>query len=832
MTPTADASKPLTLREYGLLLVELALMMTVVWQFHLEEKRRLLAALMLAAGGFAVHAWLPLAWRRVWFLAVSLAALVLVLGFSQAGCVIGLGALLIAAANLPVPFWPRVLAVAAVAGGMVWLRRTSEEAFWPILGSMFMFRMIVYLFDRRHERQRSTLGETASYFFLAPNAFFPLFPVVDYRTFRDSYYNSDRLKIYQTGIHWIAVGIVHLLLYRIIRYEILPAPQEIQSLRQSALFMAMTYALYVRVSGQFHVICGMLHLFGFNLPRTHAFYLLASSFSDIWRRINIYFKDFLSKVCFTPMFFRTRRWGNAAGVVAAVLWVFLMTWIAHSWQVFWLLGDFPFHAKDAVMWVAVGGLVAINAVLDFRKASAPRRVSSGFDVVSATVRMLKIAAVFATVSLFWTRWTNPEVFRFLMFAAVRRAPSSTDVAVLGGALASFVAAGVAVQWALARAGLDRRTGAATGGLLSGRLSFEQSVGLHLIPLAVVLMLGTSAGRMLAGPKAGAVIAGLQEERMTAAEELALVDGYYEQLNDQSQQASPFLGDPLRKWDERGGRFSKMLRPRRDILENELIPGWTGTFEGAGITINRWGMRDRERTLQKPSGTIRIAIVGSSIVMGCGVEDDQTFAHLLEDRLNADPRWAGQRFEVMNFGVGRFYAIHRRVHIERTVLTFQPDLVLYVAQQDELFHSTKWLSEAIAQGIDLEDACLDSVVREAGIRRDDPESVILSNLNGHVPGILECTYRSIAKSCDSAGAELRFLYLPIPGNFDVPTDPRLILSLADRSGLKTVDLTGWWGERPKDEVIGRHDPYHPNPEGHRVIAEALYPLLESFASRRE
>ena len=43
-----------------------------------------------------------------------------------------------------------------------------------------------------------------------------------------------------------------------------------------------------RVSGQFHVACGMLHLFGHALPETHRRYLLAESFTDYWRRINIY----------------------------------------------------------------------------------------------------------------------------------------------------------------------------------------------------------------------------------------------------------------------------------------------------------------------------------------------------------------------------------------------------------------------------------------------------------------------------------------------------------------------------------------------------------------
>ena len=131
------------------------------------------------------------------------------------------------------------------------------------------------------------------------------------------------------------------------------------------LYLVANYALYLRVSGHFHLICGMLHLFGWNLPRTHDNYFLASSFSEIWRRINIYWKDFLMKTFFYPAFFllrtrlpiqSSRRDGIALFI--AVLWAFFWTWLAHSWQTFWILGRFPFLLGHGVTWLIVGLLVA------------------------------------------------------------------------------------------------------------------------------------------------------------------------------------------------------------------------------------------------------------------------------------------------------------------------------------------------------------------------------------------------------------------------------------------------------------------------------------------
>ena len=75
-------------------------------------------------------------------------------------------------------------------------------------------------------------------------------------------------------------------------------------------FLLATFLLYLRVSGQFHLIVGVLHLFGFRLPETHHLYFLASSFTDFWRRINIYWKDFMMKLVYYPSFFRLQRLGT------------------------------------------------------------------------------------------------------------------------------------------------------------------------------------------------------------------------------------------------------------------------------------------------------------------------------------------------------------------------------------------------------------------------------------------------------------------------------------------------------------------------------------------
>src|SRR4029077_15231922 len=104
-------------------------------------------------------------------------------------------------------------------------------------------------------------------------------------------------------------------------------PLEVTDLFGVTRFAVATLFLYLRVSGQFHIIIGLLHLFGFNLPETHHLYYLSSSFTDFWRRINIYWKDFITKLFFYPLHFRLRKWGPVKALAIATFGAFFATWL-------------------------------------------------------------------------------------------------------------------------------------------------------------------------------------------------------------------------------------------------------------------------------------------------------------------------------------------------------------------------------------------------------------------------------------------------------------------------------------------------------------------------
>jgi hypothetical protein len=412
-------------RQFAPILAHLALLVAVFYRFELEGRGFLiLAAIALAAT--PIHYLLPYRWKKPFFLAATLVGLGWVFGPAVAAVVVGLAAVFIAICYLPVPWAARAglagalaMAMALGRGGLVAL--PVPGLVWPVLASMLMFRLMIYLYELKHARGREPLLDTVNYFLLLPNWCFLHFPVVDYRTFRRGYFASDIHATQRIGLSMMLRGTTHLLLYRLIYHKLLIPAEEVHDLATLAAYLSCNYLLYLRVSGQFHLACGMLHLFGYGLPETHHHYLFATSFTDYWRRINIYWKDFMVRVVFNPVVFRLKKWPQPRALAAATATVFVATWALHAYQSFWLRGTWGFTVPDALFWGVLGGLVMVNVQLDARasrKKKSLKPKAASFSLRAFGVRGLKTAGTLLTIMLLWSLWSSPSVSAWL--AMLRR----------------------------------------------------------------------------------------------------------------------------------------------------------------------------------------------------------------------------------------------------------------------------------------------------------------------------------------------------------------------------------------------------------------------------
>lgn len=409
-------------RRPGHLLLLVAQLAALLLAFHYlnvqSTEFQRLAALTFAA--FVIHYFLPLAWKKVGFVALAAAVGVGFLGrpdpLFQSGlhkyvlAALFVAMVLVAALvfylvlRLPIAFWMRASVLAGAGLVLAYLRyqfKLFGPLHWQIFSAIFMFRLIVYAYEVKVGRQPEKLVDYLSYILLPPNFLFVLFPVVDYLTFKRSWFADDIHRTAQRGVHWMARGAVQLVLYRLLYHRVTIAPEAVNSFATLCQYVFPSYLLYLQVSGQFHMIVGMLHLFGYKLPETNRNYLLAESFTDFWRRINIYWKDFMVKVFYYPTYFRLRKRSEKLALAVATLVVFLATWALHIYQWFWLKGYIQITLNDALFWTILGLLVLVTVLLQ----SGARKQPPRSPAAQLTLRILKTMGVYLFISVLWSFWS-------------------------------------------------------------------------------------------------------------------------------------------------------------------------------------------------------------------------------------------------------------------------------------------------------------------------------------------------------------------------------------------------------------------------------------------
>jgi hypothetical protein len=129
-----------------------------------------------------------------------------------------------------------------------------------------------------------------------------------------------------------------------------------------------------------------------------------------------------------------------------------------------------------------------------------------------------------------------------------------------------------------------------------------------------------------------------------------------------------------------GAFSLMGLVEPSEFEDmvyELKPKLDGSFRDRPVRTNSFGMRGPECTLSRPPNTFRIAGLGDSHMFGWGVGQDETYMHLVEERLNAAAAAAagGRRYELLNFAVPGYNTVMEVATYEHRAKAFAPDLVL-------------------------------------------------------------------------------------------------------------------------------------------------------------
>lgn len=279
----------------------------------------------------------------------------------------------------------------------------------------------------------------------------------------------------------------------------------------------------------------------------------------------------------------------------------------------------------------------------------------------------------------------------------------------------------------------------------------------------------------------------------------------------------------------------------DFLQFELKPDIRRNLFGKPFETNSHGIPGEERTIDKPPGTWRIAALGSSMDMGWGVSNRESYASRLETWLNShaqlhrpDRSRPLRDFQVLNFAVAAYSPLQRLDSYIRKARPFKPDLVLYSATMLDLRLMEIHLCDLLRARVDLKYDFLRETMAQAKITDDDLaldetgklifKERIKAKLEPFYWSIYDSTIRTLARECRADGTTLAFVIIPRVGKADAP-DARAepvarLKAIAAHHGLEVFDLS---------DTFDRFDPAvleiaawddHPNSLGHQRLFLSL------------
>lgn len=271
------------------------------------------------------------------------------------------------------------------------------------------------------------------------------------------------------------------------------------------------------------------------------------------------------------------------------------------------------------------------------------------------------------------------------------------------------------------------------------------------------------------------------------------------------------------------------------LIHEHIPNAKSKLMNVGFNINSMGFRDDEISIEKKPNQYRIMVLGCSNTVGWGVEQENVFTTLIENELNKTK--FPVEYQVINAGVGNYNTHLESIQLKERVYNLNPDLVIlhYYINDAEI------ISDEIV-GIIIKNSFLFSFLKNRlkylKFNRDYKDigmyyrQLYQPNSKGWISA--QHSILDIKELCSINDINFMVALQPDLHNISIESEQfkchKIVTSFLIDSKINHLDLIEFYRKNnPEDlKTLWVHpDDAHPNNEGHRIIFEALSPVLDSM-----
>ena len=584
--------------------------------------------------------------------------------------------------------WVVLTAILAGLTRQLFPQSNYANSLIPVFGAVFSVRTISYIRQIQKPRVAFRWDSSFAYFLILPNFVTWFFPIIDFRKFSDEALKPRNEGVVTEAMFTVFNGIVHLFLYRLLAITWDMPFQQIGSVENLCHYLVVTFLHYLRISGIFHLVVGAISLYGIALPKTHDKYFFPESCLDVFRRMNIYWKDFMVENVFKPLLHFGARWGETRALFLAIVGVFVSSCVLHRYIYLWPSGTFEIRFEDLLFWFCLALWTGWDLFRErvARHKKIERRENRGAEFI---LKARNITLTLFVFNLLWIVWNSPSLNDLIALLALVRPPQMWEFTPLLfypamgllGAL-SFTFEKEWAQW---------------NGPTLNRYAY-----LIFGVLLLILASPYFQSRLSEGPKAIARKLTNSSLQVEYENEKRSYD-YYEGLKNRA--STPVDEDELpigpRSIFESVGDFRRR-QYRRSVRE---------IFMGHLFETNRWGMpMSKEVNLTKAPGQLRVAILGHSLSAPYGIETNRDWPRLAESLLKKE---GFSNIEILNFSVIGYPSVVMPYVFETQVMPFKPDLLVHIGSSREFWVNGFTVGYALRAGLKVPDPELYRVLGVSG-----------------------------------------------------------------------------------------------------------------------
>ncbi len=683
-----------------------------------------------------------------------------------------------------------------------------------VIGSFFMFRSISFLHELKFLKKPASLLDNLNYFLLSPNFSLPLFPIVDYKSFITSYQGICSSTLQKSTL-FICRGIFQLLLYRIIYHHIIIPINEIHTTSQVVVYLAANFMIVLRVIGAFHIAIGLVILSGYNIPDLFNNIFFSTGFSNLWRRTNMYWKNFVIKIFYYPIYFKIKKIGIYAALFISTFICFFITWFLHTYQWFWIKGSFPIDLKDAIFWGSFGLLVSVNTLMQQKELDRSGKVKKAAPFYDVILFSFYGLIVFFVMSILWSIWTSNSLYRWLSVIALLKNINMHELLVCAALATAYIM--VASVYHYYQKFKDTKLKS-----IQSKLNLFSYLGFIAMVLCIYAasLFAPSLGRSYLG-----YLIPIVDEKLNKADLINVDNGYYSNListNDYCSQVWQNDYDIARKWTQYNTMH--MTRPTNNLLLVENIPNKTYTFRDVKYSMNADGMHDKPYSKSKPDSCYRIIILGGSYESGNGISDDHDFISIVEKQLNdnyvAEIDGVKKHIELLNFSVNGYMLMQRYFIYSQKVRQWNPDALFLFIHTTYYLRIVNYVNRLVSNGYEINDPYLRYVIKKTKISKDDDGGAVQNKLGYYADSINYYAAKGIGDIAHQDSVNLIAVFLPSLKDVCGARDSAFLHNVCAQNKMREINLAKVFAGYTDEALCLSDVDFHPNQKANNLIANKL------------